>query len=105
MIRRVSEKLTSGDTRHPTAADQSPVISTNSKMLSRWEPLFCPLIIATGSDLPKILLDLIMVRYGQTDGQTCAKYNIENEKKFLLNLLFNFSKDILRIFDRSYMGR
>ena len=66
-ILRVSENSALGGSRHRTAADRPPVISTNSKMLSWREPLLRPIIMATGSDLPRILLDLISVRYGQTD--------------------------------------
>ena len=63
----VSEKSTSGGLGHPTAADRSPVISANSKMLSQREPLLRPIIMATWSDFPRILSDLISMRFGQTD--------------------------------------
>ena len=59
--------------------------TTNSKMLIRREPLIWSIIMATRSELPRTLVNLISDRSGQMDGhterQTCAKYNIEDSKK------------------------
>ena len=48
------------------AVDKPPVISSDSKMLSRREHLLSPIIIATLSDLQKILLDFTSEGYRQT---------------------------------------